>query len=103
MNRNLLVLSLALCLLFAAPKVDAAECYVSLGIGYDRSIDEGRNPQSVIRAACTVAETVFQKGDSVSVEYDHHSSIRNGFPFNDKEEDLADQMSVVYTVRLRWQ
>lgn len=68
--------------------------YLDLGLGYDRHIDEGTNPQSIIRLSCQVA-------DDWHVEYSHHSSVRNGFPFNNKPEDLTDQLSVVYRFKLK--
>lgn len=79
---------------------EASECYLSIGVGYDRHIDEGRNPMSVIRAHCVLSRELMYKGDYLSVEYDHHSSVFNGRPFNHLPEDLADQLSVVYTIRL---
>lgn len=67
---------------------------VELGAGHDRNASVGRNPQSVARLR-------FEPRDGASgwvYEYNHHSSIRDGYPFNDNDDDLVDQYSVIY----RW-
>lgn len=67
---------------------------LELGVGYDKNIHAGHNPQSVIRY-----RNEPQGGGSGWVaEYDHHSSFADGPPFNGNKEDTADQMSVIY----RW-
>lgn len=63
-----------------------------LGAGYDKNIHAGRNPQSVIR----YRSEPLGGGTGWVFEYDHHSSYRDGPPFNDNEEDTADQWSIIY-------
>lgn len=85
---------LVLCLALTAVGCSVRANVVELGVGYDRHIDEGKNPQSVIRYRNEPAN-----GASGFVfEYDHHSSVTEGAPFNGRAEDLADQWSVIY----RW-
>lgn len=63
---------------------------IELGIGHDTHIDEGRNPQSVMRYRYEPS------GSGWVVEFNHNSSIPNGKPFNRKEEDLSNQWSAIY-------
>lgn len=67
---------------------------LELGAGYNRHIDVGTNPQSIIRYRNEPRDN----GSGWVVEYDHHSSFREGYPFNTRPEDLTDQFSVIY----RW-
>lgn len=64
---------------------------IELGAGYDTHIDEGRNPQSVMRYRYEP-----KQGSGWVIEFNHNSSIPNGKPFNDLEEDLSNQWSVIY-------
>lgn len=64
---------------------------IELGVGYDAHIDEGKNPQSVMRYRYEP-----KQGNGWIIEFDHHSSIQNGWPFNKREEDLVNQWSVIY-------
>lgn len=66
---------------------------VELGVGYDKKLDQGTNPRSVIRY-----RNEPQAGNGWVFEYNHHSSFREGRPFNDRPEDLTDQYSFIY----RW-
>ena len=93
-------LIIALLLGWAAAQYNAyaGELWLELGVGHDRKIDEGRNPQSVIRARYEMLNKAWWTPDVI--EYDHHSSIPNGFPFNSEPEDLADQLSVIWRFKL---
>lgn len=84
------ILVLAVLLVGCATRQNAIE----LGMGYDKHIDEGVNPQSVIR----YRNEPRGAGSGWVFEYDHHSSITEGAPFNRRPEDLTDQYSVIY----RW-
>ena len=64
---------------------------IELGIGYDRQASAGRAPQSVIRYR---NEPLYGAPGWV-LEYDHHSSIRDGRPFNNNKEDTTDQISII--------
>jgi len=66
---------------------------LELGAGYDKHIDEGKNPQSVIRYRYEP-----RTGSGWVLEFDHHSSFTEGQPFNDRPEDLVDQYSVIYRI-----
>lgn len=65
-----------------------------LGIGHDTHIDSGTNPRSVIRYR-------WEPKDGASgllFEFNHHSSIKDGAPFNNNAEDLTNQYSVIWRV-----
>ena len=81
-------------LLLLLPACATRQNVVELGVGYDRQISEGRNPQSVIR----YRNEPKGGGSGLVLEYDHHSSYQDGKPFNKNKEDTADQASIIY----RW-
>lgn len=87
-------------LLFISNNCQAEDhLYLELGAGYDRSIDKGKNPQSVIRLRYEMENPRWWSPDIV--EYDHHSSFSNGRPFNSEPEDLADQLSVIWRFKIK--
>lgn len=64
---------------------------IELGIGYDTHIDEGANPQSVIRYRYEP-----KSGEGLVFEFDHHSSYTRGWPVDNRAEDLVNQWSAIY-------
>lgn len=80
-----------LLILLMLPGCATHQHVVELGAGYDRHIDEGSNPQSVIRYRYEPRD-----GSGWLLEFDHHSSIPDGRPFNRNPEDLVNQWSVIY-------
>lgn len=66
--------------------------YAEIGVGHDKYIDKGTNPRSLMRVRgereCGAA------GWLCFVEFNHHSSIRDGWPFNERSEDLTNQWSI---------
>ena len=64
---------------------------IELGVGYDRQASAGSPPQSVIR----YRNEPLGGAPGWVLEYDHHSSIRDGRPFNQNKEDTADQISII--------
>lgn len=86
-------------LLFASLPLQAEDgLFLELGAGHDLKIDEGRNPQSVIRLRYEVERRDWWPD---VLEYSHHSSVQNGKPFNDRPEDLVDQFSVIWRFKLK--
>lgn len=79
--------------LLLLPACAARQNVIELGVGYDKNIHAGHNPQSVIRYRSEP-----KTGSGWVLEYDHHSSFQDGRPFNRNEEDTADQASIIY----RW-
>ena len=61
---------------------------IELGAGYDSHISVGSNPQSVIRYRLETANIVY--------EYNHHSSITDGYPFNHRDDDVTNQWSIIW-------
>lgn len=86
--KKLILLGLIIALVGCAGRQNVIE----LGAGYDHHIDEGKNPQSVMRYRNEPLK------EGWVYEFNHHSSIPNGYPFNKKEEDLVNQHSIIY----RW-
>jgi len=78
----------------------AGELYLELGLGMNYSVDVGPKsiPQSVIRLRYEMHNRHWWKPDVL--EYNHHSSVTEGKPFNHRPEDLTDQASVVWRFRL---
>lgn len=89
-----LLLSAVACHVFADEGL-----YLELGIGHDRHIDEGHNPQSVIRLRYEMENTQWWKPDVL--EIDHHSSFQDGAPFNSNPEDTVGQASVIWRFKLK--
>lgn len=75
--------------------------FLTLGVGYDWHIDEGTNPQALVRFSCTLAAFGPLDRHEVAVEYNHFSSVREGWPRNRRPEDLSDQISLTWRIRLR--
>ena len=94
----------SLVLLFSAAYYQYARAdeglYLELGLGMNYSVDIGPRsiPQSVIRLRYEMGNREWWKPDVI--EYNHHSSITEGLPFNRRPEDLTDQASVVWRFRL---
>lgn len=61
------------------------------GAGYDSHIDQGSNPQSSF-----TYRNEPKAGNGVVIEFQHNSSIKDGWPFNKNAEDLTNQWSVKY-------
>ena len=70
----------------------ARQLAIELGAGYDAHISVGRNPQSVARIRSE------PKSSGWVYEYNHHSSIIDGYPFNRNDDDVVNQYSIIY----RW-
>ena len=68
---------------------------LELGAGYDKHISEGSNPRSVIRINAELKNCFDSVGTCVT-EFNHHSSFKDGWPFNDRPEQLTNQWSVIY-------
>ena len=71
--------------------------FLELGAGRNNQPGVGRNPQSVIRVRYEQA-TPWWAPDVL--EWDHHSSIPDGWPFNHNLEDTTDQVSLVWRFQL---
>lgn len=67
---------------------------LELGAGYDAHVSVGRPFQSVGRLRSEPA----QCRSGWVYEYTHHSGILDGYPFNDRDDDLVNQYSAIY----RW-
>lgn len=72
--------------------------FLTLGVGYDWHIDEGTNPQGLARISCTLFE---RPAHEIALEYNHFSSVREGWPRNRRPEDLSDQVSLTWRIRLK--
>ena len=86
--RNVLVFLFVLVLGACATRQNAIE----LGAGYDPIKEVGSNPQSVMR----YRNEPLGAGNGWVFEYNHHSSIRDGYPFNDREDQVTNQYSLIY-------
>lgn len=75
------------------PAIAPGKVFVELGAGYDTHLDQGTNPRAVIRARGYVTRNWL-------LEFNHHSSVKDGWPFNRKPEDLTNQWSVIYSIPL---
>lgn len=67
--------------------------HVQLGAGQDNSVDYGSNPRGLFRVVADRTDCVW-RGVSCFAEYDHHSSITDGRPFNRNSEQLTNQFSL---------
>jgi hypothetical protein len=85
---------------FASGPARAAEpgLYLELGVGLDARIEEGSNPRSVIRLRYEARDGAWWQPDVY--ELDHHSSVREGAPFNHRPDTTADQLSVIWRIRI---
>lgn len=81
------------------PDSRAGELYLEVGVGHDRHIDEGRNPQGIARLRYEMQTPAWWTPDVI--ELDHHSSIQNGWPFNRQPEDLTDQASLIWRFKIK--
>lgn len=81
-----------LLMLVTAAKADGL--YLELGIGGDKERHLGRNPSSVIRLRYEKEHEYWWLPRVL--EYDHHSSIPDGKPFNGNEETTTDQFSIIW-------
>lgn len=82
----------------------AGELYLELGVGADiQTPDE--IPQGIFRFRYELDKNEWWKPDAL--EFDHHSSIFNGRPFNDDgwpyadREKLTDQFSIIWRFKLK--
>ena len=87
----------ALCGAFS--KADAEGLYLELGFGHDFQLAAGDNPQSVIRARYEFTDNSWWRPDVL--EWNHHSSITDGIPFNMNAEDPTDQFSIIWRFKLK--
>lgn len=72
--------------------------YFEAGIGHDMKLDgDGSNPMSVLRLRYERA-TAWWAPDVL--EWDHHSSVMNGAPFNHRPEKQTDQVSLIWRVKV---
>jgi hypothetical protein len=85
---------IALFLLLVTSQVSADGLYLELGIGYDKELSDGRNPASVIRLRYEKEHDTWWLPKVL--EYNHHSSIPDGQPFNSNKEDTVDQISLIW-------
>lgn len=72
-----------------------ANTYIETGIGYDSYIEQGSNPRSVIRFR-KEHPSCFDTRGTCALEFNHHSSILDGYPFNGRAEQLVNQWSFIY-------
>jgi hypothetical protein len=72
---------------------------LDLGVGYDKYIEQGTNPRGLFRVNAERAECA-PAGVACFVEFDHHSSIFDGKPFNRNAEQVANQWSAGVRVPL---
>ena len=79
---------LALSLLAACTSV-----HLQLGAGYEATLDYGRNPRGIARLVAERAEC-FGGVVRCFAEYDHHSSVGDGWPFNHHAEQLTNHYGV---------
>lgn len=86
----------------AAILTSCAHNYLTLGVGADRHLERGTNPRSVIRFSSETDPGCWPAFPKVIcfIEYNHHSSFREGMPFNDRPEELTDQLSIGIKVPL---
>lgn len=97
-RRWLSLLELGVFLIVAAVLLTSCTtAHLELGAGYDKYIEQGTNPRALFRVTtereCGIAVTCF-------AEFDHHSSFRDGYPFNSNAEVLTNQWSVGVRVKL---
>ena len=90
----------ALVLAWGAAQYEAysGELWFEGGVGNDIGMRTGKNPMSVIRVRYEMLTKAWWTPDVV--EWNHHSSITEGKPFNDRPEDTADQFSVIWRFKL---
>lgn len=93
--RYLLLVILALLL---AP-AEAGDVMLELGTGYEtRPVEGDESPMGIFRLRYEAFNNQWWKPDVV--EFDHHSNITDGWPFNDRPEDTTDQFSVIWRIKL---
>lgn len=105
MNYRLLLIVCSIVLIAAAAllcarNAHAGEAYLELGLGMNYSVDIGPKsiPQSVIRFRYELDKGEWWKPNVI--EFNHHSSVTEGLPFNDRPEDLTDQVSIIYRFKV---
>ena len=86
---------------FAAILSSCANYYADVGVGYD-SFATSSNPRSLFRV---VGETpgCLRAYPSIvcAAEYSHHSSVLDGKPFNNREDDNVNQWSGYLRIPLK--
>lgn len=95
----LLAALLGLWLAWAPPRAHAEGLYLELGAGYSPALNEGSNPVSVIRGRYEFQPNGWLLPDVV--EWDHHSSIFDGKPFNSRPEESRDQFSIIWRIKIK--
>jgi hypothetical protein len=72
-----------------------------LGVGFDHYIEQGTNPRAVFRVqAVRPCTLITGKPMECWTEFNHHSSVLDGFPFNKNPEQLTNQWSIGVTMPL---
>ncbi len=79
--------------ILAAVLTSCTSINLDLGVGHDRYIEQGTNPRGLFRVQAERAECG-PAGVSCFVEFDHHSSIYDGYPFNRNPEQVANQWNI---------
>ena len=98
MKPTTLVVALLLGWAAAQHQAYAGELWLEAGVGHDINMRVGKNPMSVVRARYEMLNKTWWTPDVV--EWNHHSSITEGQPFNSRPEDTADQFSVIWRFKL---
>jgi len=93
-----IAIGILLGLAISATAAHADELYLELGIGRDPRLEEGSNPRSIIRLRYEMDNPAWWTPDVV--EWDHHSSVFDGKPFNRTPEQTVDQFSFVWRFQL---
>lgn len=68
--------------------------FLVLGLGLSNEDPIGREPTSVIRLECQLA-------DKWALSYNHHSAVRDGIPFNDRKEHNVGVLTIERRFQLR--
>lgn len=71
-----------------------ASLFLVLGLGLNSEDPIGREPHSVIRIECQISR-------NLQLEYNHHSAVRDGWPFNDRKEHNVGVLSISKRFRLK--
>lgn len=73
---------------------------IELGIGHEASDQYGRDPVGTARLIQPLACDVLIEGDRFAIEYDHKSSIPDGWPLNNDAGISTNAYSVIYRAPL---
>lgn len=94
-----LIVAALFCAALAQAGAQEPGLYLELGIGADASLERSHNPRSAIRLRLETQSSRWWIPDVY--EIDHHSGVRDGWPFNDRPDETTDQFSVLWRIRLR--